>query len=134
MIATTGAIITTKAAKPMPELCHRNRFCGLPIGVSAEPALTASASSTTSRASGSFACAARLRVSGTSRNRLTSLVTTAASPAENTTRSKARRRRSVTRDSNWLAVLCNMPLRSIPLVRISRPARAPSVRQSTSPI
>jgi hypothetical protein len=71
-----------KPSSDVPERCHRKRFCGLPIGVSTEPALTARASKITSRAVGRVAIPCRPRVSGTTMKRAISLVRTVAIAAE----------------------------------------------------
>jgi len=130
--ATVGSIIHMKPTKLSPERCQRKRFWGLPMGVSAEPALTASASRITSRASGKCACCASARVSGTSRNRLTSLVTSADSSAADAVSTAARVCSCRVCESSRRAADCSTPLRSTPCVMASRPARAPTVCQSTS--
>ena len=90
--SASGAICQVKAANDSPERPHRRIFCGLPIGVRSEPALTASASKMISRLTGISQSLRNVSVSGTMINSATSLVRNVDSTAAENTINSARRR------------------------------------------
>ena len=74
MAPASGAICQVNAINDKPERPHIRMFCGLPIGVSNDPALTASASKIIRRFTGIAHNFFRVMVSGTTINSATSLV------------------------------------------------------------
>jgi len=127
MTAAAGSIASAKSRNDSRECCHNSRFCGLPIGLSVEPAFTASASSTTMRSTGRLEIAPMDTVSGTIRNRLTSLVSTIESSALAATSNSPRPRSECARASEAAAACCTRPLSRMPWIAISRPVRPASV-------
>ena len=119
--AAAGSIAAAKCRNGSCECCHSSRFCGLPIGLRVEPAFTASASSTTMRSTGRFETAPIARVSGTIRNRLTSLVSTIDSSAVADTSNRPRLRSECARATAATAACCTSPLSRMPWIAISRP-------------
>ncbi|MNP38120.1 hypothetical protein D3C76_1316110 [compost metagenome] len=74
MTRARGAICQVNAANDRPDRPQRRIFCGLPIGVNSDPALTASASKIISRLTGISHSLRNVNVSGTTINSATSLV------------------------------------------------------------
>ena len=102
--SASGAICQVKAANDSPERPQRRIFCGLPMGVNREPALTASASKMISLLTGISQSLRSVRVRGTMINSATSLVRKVDSTAaENTINSDSLRsvanRRTILRPS-----------------------------------
>ncbi|SUI52553.1 Uncharacterised protein [Serratia marcescens] len=90
--APNGAIWPMKPRKERPERLHSRIFCGLPIGVSNEPAFTASAWKMIKRPTGSADSFFSVMVSGMTINSATSLVRNDDSSAAENTRNSASRR------------------------------------------
>ena len=127
IVAATGNIAAAKCRNGNCECCHSSRFCGLPMGLSVLPAFTASASSTAMRATGRLEMLPIARVSGTIRNRLTSLVSSVASSALPATSSRPSARRLCMRATSELAACCTRPLSRMPWIASIRPSSPVSV-------
>ena len=100
----SGAIWAINPANERPERPQIRIFCGLPIGVSSEPALTASASKIISRLTGISHSLFSVIVSGTTINSATSLVrkvesSAAASTINIASRRSVAKRRTILRPS-----------------------------------
>ena len=87
--SASGAICQVNAVNDRPERPHSRMFCGLPIGVSSEPALTASASKIIRRVTGISHSLRSVSVSGTTINNATSLVRNVDSSAAEKTMNRA---------------------------------------------
>ena len=120
--ANAGAMAHANCFIDSAECCHSKRFCGLPIGLRVEPAFTASASSTTMRNTGRLHSAPSVSVSGTIRNRLTSLVSSIDSSALAATSSRPSVRTECARTTSAHAARCTRPLSRTPWMATSSPS------------
>ncbi|CNT66449.1 Uncharacterised protein [Salmonella enterica subsp. enterica serovar Bovismorbificans] len=88
-MTASGAICPLNSAKVKPERPHNRIFCGLPTGVSSEPAFTANASKIINRLTGIAHSFFNVIVSGTTINSATSFVRKVDSAAAASTRNIA---------------------------------------------
>ncbi len=99
--AASGSICTINATTLSLPWLHSRMFCGLPTGVSRDPALTASASKMISREMGKWENLRSVSVSGTRINSATSLVrnveSNAAASTINSASARSCRKRAISR-------------------------------------
>ena len=89
VIRNSGNILYVNVRKELPVLCQRKRFCGLPMGVSAEPTFTANASKTINLDRSFFILFSVQQVIGTTIKSVISLVKKVESKAAKDTENKA---------------------------------------------